>query len=105
LTRHPYGFNYGDFLHTAKFMVMGGIPGSLMGMVEAAEFYEYPDRNMIIKIKVNININNPMLAGIGVENPIDGRIDYRYENLMCIIVTLVTYNSLFIFSSTTYILC
>jgi len=50
-------------------------------------------RNMIIKIKVNINIYNPMPAGIHVENAIDGTtwIDYCYENLMCTTVTLVGY--------------
>ncbi|GAU17808.1 hypothetical protein TSUD_171970 [Trifolium subterraneum] len=62
---------------------MGESIGALMGKVEASEFYEYPGKNVIIKIKVAININNPITSGIHVGNPIDGTswIDYRYEKL------------------------
>ncbi|GAU36081.1 hypothetical protein TSUD_320470 [Trifolium subterraneum] len=57
--------------------------GELMGKVEASEFYEYPEKKVIIKIKVAINIHNPILTGIHIGNPIDGTcwIDYRYEKL------------------------
>jgi hypothetical protein len=62
---------------------MGESIGALMGKVEAAEYYEYPGKKVIIKIKVAINIHNPILSGIHVGNPIDGTcwVDYRYEKL------------------------
>jgi hypothetical protein len=62
---------------------MGESIGALMGNVEASEFYEYPGKKVIIKIKVAINIHNPITSGIHVGNPTDGTnwIDYRYEKL------------------------
>jgi hypothetical protein len=62
---------------------MGESIGALIGNVEAAEFYEYPGKKVIIKIKVAINIHNPITSGIHVGNPIDGTcwIDYRYKKL------------------------
>ncbi|KAK2424372.1 nucleic acid binding / zinc ion binding protein [Trifolium repens] len=62
---------------------MGESIGALMGKVEAAEYYEYPGKKVIIKIKVAINIHNPILSGIHVGNPIDDTcwVDYRYEKL------------------------
>jgi hypothetical protein len=62
---------------------MGENIGSLIGKFEAAEFYEYPGKKVIIKIKVAIDINKHILFGIHVGNPTDGTnwIDYRYEKL------------------------
>jgi hypothetical protein len=62
---------------------MGTNIGALLGQVEASEFYEYPGKKVIIKIKVAININKPILSGIHVGNPTDDTnwIDYRYEKL------------------------
>jgi hypothetical protein len=66
---------------------MGESIGALMGNVEASEFYEYPGKKVIIKIKVAIDVHNPITSGIHVGNPTDGTnwIDYRYEKLpqMC----------------------
>jgi hypothetical protein len=38
---------------------MGEIIGNLLGTVEASEFYEYPGKKMIIKIKVAVNVSQP----------------------------------------------
>ncbi|GAU30599.1 hypothetical protein TSUD_392900 [Trifolium subterraneum] len=62
---------------------MGESIGTLLGTVEKVEFYEYPGKKVIIKIKVAINVKNPITSGIHVGNPIDGTcwIDFRYEKL------------------------
>jgi hypothetical protein len=62
---------------------MGENIGALLGKVEAAELYEYPGKKVIIKIKVAIDVNKPILSGIHVGNPTDGTnwIDYLYEKL------------------------
>jgi hypothetical protein len=54
-----------------------------MGDVEASEVYEYPGKQIIIKIKVAISVHKPISSGIHVGNPTDGTcwIDYRYEKL------------------------
>jgi hypothetical protein len=84
-----------DFDHVPIWVQLWGLPphcktkqmgesiGALMGNVEAAEFYEYPGKKVIIKIKVAINVHNPITSGIHVGNPTDGTcwIDYRYEKL------------------------
>jgi hypothetical protein len=84
-----------DFDHVPIWVQLWGLPphcktkqmgesiGALMGQVEAAEYYEYPGKKVIIKIKVAINIHNPILSGIHVGNPIDDTcwVDYRYEKL------------------------
>jgi hypothetical protein len=84
-----------DFDHVPIWIQLWGLPnhcktkqmgknlGALLGRVEAAEFYEYPGKNRIIKIKLAINIHQPIQTGIHVGNPIDGTtwIDYRYERL------------------------
>jgi hypothetical protein len=66
-----------------KTKLMGASLGALMGTVEASEFYEYPGKKVIIKIKVNINVYKPITSGIHVGNPNDGNcwVDYRYEKL------------------------
>jgi hypothetical protein len=62
---------------------MGESIGSLLGKVEAAEFYEYPGKKMIIKIKVAINVLKPIQTGILIGNHRDDTywIDFRYEKL------------------------
>jgi hypothetical protein len=88
-----------DFDHVPIWIQLWGLPphcktkqmgeniGSLIGKFETAEFFEYPGKKVIIKIKVAIDINKPILSGIHVGNPTDGTnwIDYRYEKLphMC----------------------
>jgi len=61
-----------------KTKMMDESPGALLGKVEAVEFYEYPGKNKIIKIKVAINIHNPIQTRIHLGNPTDGTtwIDY-----------------------------
>jgi hypothetical protein len=84
-----------DFNHVPIWIQLWGLPahcktkqmgeslGSLMGKVEASEFYEYPGKKMIIKIKVSVNVQKLIPSGIHVGNPNDGNcwIDYRYEKL------------------------
>jgi hypothetical protein len=84
-----------DFDHAPIWVQLWGLPthcktkemgeslGSLLGSVEASEFYEYPGKKMIIKIKVSLNVHKPITPGIHVGNPNDGScwIDYRYEKL------------------------
>ncbi|PNY00123.1 hypothetical protein L195_g023399 [Trifolium pratense] len=84
-----------DFDHVPVWIQLWGLPphcktkamghhlGSLMGEVEASEIYEYPRKQIIIKIKVAINVHKPILSGIHVGNLTDGTcwIDYRYEKL------------------------
>ncbi|MCH84338.1 zinc CCHC-type-like protein [Trifolium medium] len=84
-----------DFDHVPIWIQLWGLPphcktkqmgesiSTLLGNVEAAKFYEYPKKEVIIKVKVGINIKNPILSGIHVGNPTDGTslVDYRYEKL------------------------
>jgi hypothetical protein len=84
-----------DFTHVPVWVQLWGLPqhcktkmmgvslGSLMGTVEESEFYEYPGKKVIIKIKVNINVHKPIPSGIHVGNLTDGNcwIDFRYEKL------------------------
>lgn len=84
-----------DFDHVPIWIQLWGLPnycktkmmeeslGALLGNVESVEFYEYPGKNKIIKIKVAINLHEPIQTGIHVGNPIDGTtwIDFRYEKL------------------------
>jgi hypothetical protein len=84
-----------DFDHVPIWIQLWGLPihcrtkqmgesiGALLVHVEASEFYEYPGKNVIIKIKVAIDTKRPILSGIHIGNPIDGTkwIDYRYEKL------------------------
>jgi hypothetical protein len=62
---------------------MGESIGNFLGKVEAAEFYEYPGKKMIIKVKVSINVYQPIQTGILIGSHKDGTtwIDFRYENL------------------------
>jgi hypothetical protein len=69
--------------HHCKTKAMGRHLGSLMGEVENSEVYEYPEKKIIIKIKVAINVHKPIQSGIHVGNPTDGTcwVDFRYEKL------------------------
>jgi hypothetical protein len=58
-----------DFDHAGVWIQLWGLPphcktkkmgesiGELLGSVEASEFYEYPGKKMIIKIKVAIDVH------------------------------------------------
>jgi hypothetical protein len=84
-----------DFDHVPIWIQLWGLPthcktkqmgeniGALLGKVEASEFYEYPGKKIIVKIRVALNIHNPITSGIHVGNPTDGTswIDFRYEKL------------------------
>jgi hypothetical protein len=84
-----------DFDHAPVWVQMWGLPphcktkqmgqsiGELLGKVEKAEKYEYPGKKVIIKVKVAINVHQPVLTGILIGNANDGThwIDFRYENL------------------------
>jgi hypothetical protein len=84
-----------DFDHVPVWIQLWGLPphcktkamgthlGSLTGEVEASEFYEYPGKKVIIKIKVAMNVHLPIPSGIYVGNPTDGTswVDFRYEKL------------------------
>jgi hypothetical protein len=84
-----------DFNHAPVWIQMWGLPahcktremgeslGSMMGTVETAELYEYPGKKVIVKVKVAINVYQPIQTGIIIGNHKDGThwIDYRYENL------------------------
>jgi hypothetical protein len=84
-----------DFDHAPIWIQLWGLPphcktkamgrqlGALMGDVEESEFYEYPGKQMIIKIKVAINVHKPITSGIHLSNPTDGTcwVDFRYEKL------------------------
>jgi hypothetical protein len=48
---------------------MGKSIGQLLGKVEASEFYEYPDKKLIIKIKVSLNVFQPIVS-LNVFQPI-----------------------------------
>lgn len=69
--------------HHCKTKAMGAHLGSLMGDVEASEIYEYPGKKIIVKIKVAINVHQPIPTGIHVGNLTDGTcwVDFRYEKL------------------------
>jgi hypothetical protein len=84
-----------DFSHAPVWVQMWGLPshcktkemgeslGTIMGTVETAELYEYPGKKLIVKVKVAINVYQPIQTGILIGNHRDGThwIDYRYENL------------------------
>jgi hypothetical protein len=62
---------------------MGLSIGNLLGKVELADLYEYPGKKVIVKIKVAIDVHQPLQTGILIGNHKDGTkwIDFRYENL------------------------
>lgn len=84
-----------EFRHAPIWIQLWGLPtqcrtkqmgikiGSSIGTVLASELYEYPNKKLIIKIKVNLAISKPIKAGIYIGSAKDGAhwIDFRYENL------------------------
>jgi hypothetical protein len=51
--------------------------------VEDAALYDFPDKARIVKIRVQIDTNQPIRPGIFIGNTKDGIkwVDFRYENL------------------------
>jgi hypothetical protein len=84
-----------DFLHAPAWIQIWGLPihcktaamgrhlGSQLGKVEDAAIYDYPQKARIVKVKVCINIEEPIRPGMFIGNPKDGInwVDFRYENL------------------------
>jgi hypothetical protein len=84
-----------DFLHAPTWIQIWGLPihcktitmgrhlGSQLGKVEDAAIYDYPQKARIVKIKVCINIEEPIRPGMFIGNTKDGInwVDFRYENL------------------------
>jgi hypothetical protein len=79
-----------------KTIAMGKHLGSQIGVVEDIGLYDFPDKARIVKIKVQINITEPIKPGIYIGNTKDGIqwIDFRYENLpmFCFNCGLVGHN-------------
>jgi hypothetical protein len=75
---------------------MGKHLGSQLGRVEDAAIYDYPQKARIVKIKVCINIEEPIRPGMFIGNTKDGIqwVDFRYENLpmFCFNCGLVGHN-------------
>jgi hypothetical protein len=84
-----------DFMHAPLWIQVWGLPlhcktvamgyqlGAQIGQVEESAIYEYPNNAKIIKVKVEFNITNPILAGMYIGNINDDMnwVDFRYENL------------------------
>jgi hypothetical protein len=84
-----------DFQHAPAWIQIWGLPihcktvtmgkhiGSQLGKVEDAALYDYPQKARIVKIKVCINIEEPIRPGMFIGNTRDGInwVDFRYENL------------------------
>lgn len=84
-----------DFTHAPLWIQVWGLPlhcktiamghqiGAQIGKLEEAAIYEYPNNAKIIKVKVQYNISNPILAGMYIDNENDeiNWVDFRYENL------------------------
>jgi hypothetical protein len=84
-----------DFSHAPLWIKVWGLPlhcktvemghqlGAQIGKVEEAAIYEYPNNAKIIKVKIQFNLSNPVLAGMYIGNQNDGInwVDFRYENL------------------------
>jgi hypothetical protein len=54
-----------------------------LGKVDDVGLYDYPQKGRIVKIKVNLNIEEPIRAGLFIGNTKDeiNWVDFRYENL------------------------
>jgi hypothetical protein len=66
-----------------KTTAMGNHLGSQLGKVVEAALYDYPQKARIVKIKVCINVEDPIRPGMFIGNTKDGItwVDFRYENL------------------------
>jgi hypothetical protein len=62
---------------------MGKHLGSQLGKVEESALYDYPQKARIVKIKVNLSIEEPIRPGLFIGNTTDGItwVDFWYENL------------------------
>jgi hypothetical protein len=62
---------------------MGKKLGARIGRVEESEIYLYPEKARVVKIKVHIDTQKPLKAGIRIGNTVDGIswVDFRYEKL------------------------
>jgi hypothetical protein len=84
-----------DFQHAPAWIQLWGLPihcktvnmgkhiGSQLGKMEEAAIYDYPQKARIVKIRVCINIEEPIRSGMFIGNTKDGInwVDFRYENL------------------------
>ncbi|MCH91034.1 hypothetical protein A2U01_0011958, partial [Trifolium medium] len=79
-----------------KTISLGQHLGSQIGQVEEAALYDYPEKACIVKVKVQINIADPIRAGIFIGNAKDGItwVDFRYEHLpmFCFTCGLIGHN-------------
>jgi hypothetical protein len=79
-----------------KTVTMGKHLGSQLGVVEEAAIYDFPDKARIVKIKVQLDITDPIKPGIFIGNTKDGIkwVDFRYENLpmFCFLCGLIGHN-------------
>ena len=66
-----------------KSISMGQEMGSQLGKVMDVGIYEFPEKSKIVKVKVLININHPIRAGMFIGNDNNGInwVDFRFENL------------------------
>jgi hypothetical protein len=85
-----------DFKHVQVWIQLWGLPihckttdmgkhlGSQLGKVEESALYDYPQKARIVKIKVKLNIEEPVRPGLFIGNTTDGItwVDFRYENLL-----------------------
>jgi hypothetical protein len=62
---------------------MGKHLGEQLGLVEDAALYDFPDKARIIKIRVQIDTNQPVRPGLYIGNTKDGIkwVNFRHENL------------------------
>jgi hypothetical protein len=67
-----------------------------LGKVEDSALYDYPQKARIVKIRVGINIEEPIRHGMFIGNTRDGInwVDFRYENLpmFCFSCGLIGHN-------------
>jgi hypothetical protein len=84
-----------DFHHVPTWIQIWGLPihcktvnmgkhlGAQLGKVEDAALYDYPQKARIIKIKVSLDIREPIRPGMFIGNTKDdiNWVDFRYENL------------------------
>jgi hypothetical protein len=66
-----------------KTVNMGKHLGTQLGKVEDTGLYDYPQKARIVKIKVSLNVEEPIRPGLFIGNTTDGItwVDFRYENL------------------------
>jgi hypothetical protein len=84
-----------DFQHVPTWIQIWGLPihcktvnmgkhlGAKLGKVEEAALYDYPQKARIVKIKVCLDLKEPIRPGMFIGNTKDGInwVDFRYENL------------------------